>query len=136
MGTIVVHFEFNLRGERREQNANLANAIIGMEISLGGERGEQHANQANVIRYFETSQGGEREEQHTNHANVVKDVKISFGFKREEQLTNQANFMTTKSKYQLTLNDLYKKYVMKKSKFLSSDNNSEIFAVNIDNQSI
>ena len=42
----------------------------------------------------------------------------------------------TKSMYQLTLNDLYKKYVMKKSKFLSSDNNSEIFAVNIDNQSI
>ena len=114
MGTIVVNFEFNLRGERREQNANLANAIRGVEISLGGERGEKHTNQANVIRYFETSQGGEREEQHTN----------------------QATFMTTKSKYQLTLNDLYKKYVMKKSKFLSSDNNSEIFAVNIDNQSI
>ena len=114
MGRIVVNFEFNLRGERREQNTNLANAIRGVEISLGGERGEQHTNQANVIRYFETSQGGEREEQHTN----------------------QANFMTTKSTYQLTLNDLYKKYVMKKSKFLSSDNNSEIFAVNIDNQSI
>ena len=42
----------------------------------------------------------------------------------------------TKSTHQLRLNDLHKKYVMKKSKFLSSDNNSEIFAVNIDNQSI
>ena len=42
----------------------------------------------------------------------------------------------TKSTYQLTLNNLYKKKVIKKSKFLSSDNNSEIFAVNIDNKSI
>ena len=91
LGTIVVNFESNLRGERREQNANQANAIRDVEISLGGERGEQHANHANVIRYFETSQGGERKEQHTNQANVVKDVKISFGGKREEHLANQAN---------------------------------------------
>ena len=38
--------------------------------------------------------------------------------------------------YKLTINDLYKKYVMKKSKFLPSHNNSEIFTVNIGNQSI
>lgn len=38
--------------------------------------------------------------------------------------------------YKLTINDLYKTHVKKKSKFLSSDNNSEIFTVNTDNQSI
>ena len=40
LGPAAINFESNLRGEREEQNTNLANAIRGVEISLGGERGE------------------------------------------------------------------------------------------------
>ena len=40
LGLAAINFESNLRGEREEQNTNLANAIRGVEISLGGERGE------------------------------------------------------------------------------------------------
>ena len=40
LGPAAINFESNLRGEREEQNSNLANAIRGVEISLGGERGE------------------------------------------------------------------------------------------------
>ena len=40
LGPAAISFESNLRGEREEQNTNLANAIRGVEISLGGERGE------------------------------------------------------------------------------------------------
>ena len=40
LGPAAINFESNLRGEREEQNTNLANAIRGVEISLDGERGE------------------------------------------------------------------------------------------------
>ena len=39
LGTAVMNFESNLRGERREQKTNQANAIRDVEISLGGDRG-------------------------------------------------------------------------------------------------